>query len=83
MANGVIRKAGSFFYYQKMDSPDEECIAQGRDAARDYLRNNADVAQKIMGRVRDEMISGAPVTPLFEDAPDVFALDDDGEFELD
>ena len=87
LANEVIRKAGSFFYYQKMDSPNEECIAQGRDAARDYLRNNADVAQEILGRVRDEMISGAPVTPLFEDTTDVVSmddgLDDDGEFELD
>ena len=65
-----------------MDSPNEECIAQGRDAARDYLRNNADVAQEILGRVRDEMISGAPVTPLFDDVTDVISLDDD-EFELD
>ena len=70
-----------------MDSPNEECIAQGRDAARDYLRNNADVAQEILGRVRDELFSGAPVTPLFDETTDVVAMDDgltdDMEFELD
>jgi len=81
VANGIIRKAGAFFYYQKMDSPNEECIAQGRDPARDYLRNNADVAQEILGRVRDKMISGAPITPLFDDVTDEISLDDD-EFEL-
>ena len=82
VANEVIRKAGSFFYYQKMDSPNEECIAQGRDAAREYLRSHTDVAQEILGRIRDETISGAPVTTLFEDSTDGFFPDDD-EFELD
>ena len=66
-----------------MDSPNEECIAQGRDAARDYFRNNADVAQEILGRVRDEMISGVPVPPMFDEVTDVISLDDDVEFELD
>ena len=82
VANEIIRKAGSFFYYQGMDAPDEECIAQGRDAAREYLRNHPGIAQEILGRIRDAMIAGAPITPLFEDAPDVITLDDD-EFELD
>jgi len=82
VANEIIRKAGSFFYYQGMDAPDEECIAQGRDAAREYLRNHPGIAQEILGRIRDAMIAGTPITPLFEDAPDVITLDDD-EFELD
>ena len=82
VANEVIRQSGSFFYYQGMDSPDEECIAQGRDAAREYLRSHTDVAREILGRIRDETISGAPVTTLFEDSTDGIFLDND-EFELD
>jgi hypothetical protein len=39
------------------------------------------MAQEILGRVRDKMISGAPITPLFDDGTDEISLDDD-EFEL-
>lgn len=53
---GVITKSGSFFNYNK------EVIAQGREAAKIYLRDNPKVTAEIEKKIR-EMASSGKVMP--------------------
>ena len=43
---GLIKKSGSWFEYEGNK------IAQGRDAAKDYLKSNPDVADKLLKQIR-------------------------------
>jgi recombination protein RecA len=44
---GVVDKRGSFFYYG-----DDLRIAQGRENAKEYLRENPEITQEIEGEIR-------------------------------
>ena len=51
----VIQKSGAFFYYN------EQRIAQGREKARDYLRDNPEMAAEIEAKIREKLkANGAP-----------------------
>ena len=43
---GLIKKSGSWFEYEGNK------IAQGRDAAKDYLKSNPDVAEKLLKKIK-------------------------------
>ena len=83
----VIRKNAAFFYYQGLDDAREECIGQGRDAARVYLRDHAYVALEVRDRILAELKETSdlpdiePVDSIFTGADEIDL--DDGEFELD
>lgn len=55
---GVIKKAGSWFEYNGAK------FAQGREAAKEYLKENAKVASDIEKKARDLMKSANSVSPL-------------------
>ncbi|NNG19399.1 recombinase RecA [Naumannella sp. ID2617S] len=50
---GIIRKAGAWFTYEA------DQLGQGKENARNYLRNNPDVANEIERRIKDKMGIGA------------------------
>lgn len=50
----IVRKSGSWFSYL------EERIGQGRDNARDFLKNNPDVAGEIENKVRETCLIPRP-----------------------
>jgi recombination protein RecA len=50
---GVIEKRGSFYTYR------EERIGQGRENAKEYLRQNAEIAAAVEAQVRDAARAGA------------------------
>lgn len=45
----ILRKAGAFYYY------DDNTIGQGKENARVYLRENPDVSDEILSKVRQKM----------------------------
>ncbi len=70
---GLINKSGAWFSYG------EEKLGQGREAARDYLKENPDLAQKIEQQIIAHMKEqGAPlVLGVEEDEADQSAKDED------
>jgi recombination protein RecA len=51
---GVIEKRGSYYYHE------EESLAQGRENAKQALRENPDLADQIEAAVRDQLaLNGA------------------------
>lgn len=52
---GIIEKKGAFFSYKG------ETIAQGREAAKIYLRDNPKVAKEIEDEIRKALTNGKPV----------------------
>ncbi|NLE99368.1 MAG: DNA recombination/repair protein RecA, partial [Anaerolineales bacterium] len=54
----VVNKRGSYFYYNN------EALAQGRENAKQYLRDHADIADEIEGIVRGEMSREENVKPV-------------------
>jgi recombination protein RecA len=54
-AAGVLEKSGSWYAYQG------EKIGQGKDNAREFLRENPDLAHEIENKVRESM--GVPLLP--------------------
>jgi recombination protein RecA len=50
----IVRKSGSWFSYR------DERIGQGRDSARDFLKNNPDVAKEIENKVREIYLNPRP-----------------------
>lgn len=46
VANGIIRKAGAWFTYES------DQLGQGKENARNFLRNNPKIADEIDGRIR-------------------------------
>ena len=63
----LIKKSGSFFYYNG------EKIAQGKDAAREYLEKNPALADEIEGKIRAQ---AETVEIVPEEA---YSLEEDGE----
>ncbi len=57
---GVLEKSGSWYAYNG------EKIGQGKDNAREFLRENPDIAYEIENKVRESM--GVPLLP--ERAPE-------------
>jgi recombination protein RecA len=53
---GVIEKRGSFYYYG-----DDLRIAQGRENAKKYLKENPDIAQEVEGEIR-ALVMDQPLT---------------------
>ena len=51
----IIQKKGAFFSYK------DETIAQGREAAKVYLRENPKVAKEIEEEIRKALTNGKPV----------------------
>jgi len=60
---GLIEKRGSFYTYR------EERIGQGRENAKEYLRQNAEVAAAIEAQVREAGFSADRSVPLAEFVP--------------
>jgi len=54
---GVIEKRGSYYYYQG------EAIAQGRENAKQFLRDHPAVADNIEAIIREKMVRGEVVVP--------------------
>jgi recombination protein RecA len=54
---GIIRKAGAWFTY------DGEQLGQGKENARNYLKNNPDVADEIERRILSQLGIGAEKVP--------------------
>jgi recombination protein RecA len=53
---GVVEKRGSYYYHE------EETLAQGRENAKQFLREHPDVAAQIEAAVRDHMgLAGGPL----------------------
>jgi recombination protein RecA len=66
---GVVTKSGSFYYYG------EERLGQGREGARDYLRQHADVAERLEAQIR----GGATVLPPTVTAGEEEEEEEEGE----
>jgi recombination protein RecA len=49
----IVQKSGTWFSYGK------ERLGQGREKARDYLRENKEVANEIEGKIRQVPVSGS------------------------
>jgi len=60
----IIGKSGSFFSYQG------ETIAQGREAAKSYLKENPKLAEKIEKEIRDTLASGKKLPHEVGDSSD-------------
>ena len=74
---GVVEKRGSYYYYA------EEALAQGRENAKQHLRENPGVASQIEGQVRQELaLEGGPALMAGEeDSGEDAALDDEAQLE--
>jgi len=59
---GVVEKRGSYYYYE------DENMAQGRENAKQYLRENPGVADQIEAIVREQMALEEDSTPASEEA---------------
>ncbi|HEU5326887.1 MAG TPA: recombinase RecA [Thermomicrobiales bacterium] len=71
---GLVRKSGAFFYLE------EEKLGQGRENAKDFLKNNPDLMADLEGRIRSTApTAGFQPTPLTE-AP--LKLEDDDDDDL-
>jgi len=57
VSEGIVDKAGSWYSYNK------ERIGQGRDNARQFLKDNPDIAQDIETRVRAALLGNTNTTP--------------------
>ncbi|MDO5499279.1 MAG: DNA recombination/repair protein RecA, partial [Propionibacteriaceae bacterium] len=51
---GIIRKAGAWFTY------DADQLGQGKENARNYLRNNPEVANEIERKIKEKLGVGGP-----------------------
>ena len=61
----VIQKSGAFFYYN------EQRIAQGREKARDYLREHPELAAEIEAKIREKLSAGnVPAAEAEEEKPE-------------
>jgi recombination protein RecA len=56
----IINKRGSYYYYG------EENLAQGRENAKDYLRDNPELAFQVEGIIRQELLDGQAPPPLVQ-----------------
>lgn len=70
---GVIDKRGSYYYYT-----DDMRIAQGRENAKDFLRENPDLAEEIEEQIRTLVMDRSPF-PSMDDDDDM----DEGDADTD
>ena len=56
----IINKRGSYYYYG------DDNLAQGRENAKDYLRDNPELAFHVEGIIRQELLGGEAPPPLVE-----------------
>jgi recombination protein RecA len=59
---GVVEKRGSYYYYQ------DESLAQGRENAKQYLRDTPDITDRLETIVREQMALKENLTPATEEA---------------
>jgi recombination protein RecA len=55
---GVIEKRGSYYYYN------QESLAQGRENAKQFLRDNLDAADQMEATVREELAKAGMMVPI-------------------
>jgi recombination protein RecA len=55
---GVMEKRGSYYYYDS-----DDFLAQGRENAKEFLRENPDVAESIEAAVRKKMVEEGTMAP--------------------
>ncbi len=67
----IINKRGSYYYYN------DENLAQGRENAKDYLRENPDLAYEVESIIRHELLDEQAPPPLVEKEED---FQDDEEY---
>ena len=61
----VIQKSGAFFYYNELR------IGQGREKARDYLKENPELSAEIEAKIREKLRAGAELSASkTEDKPE-------------
>jgi recombination protein RecA len=58
---GLIEKRGSYYYR------DDENLAQGRENAKQFLRDHSDVAGEIEAAIRESLISQDGLVPASDD----------------
>ncbi len=46
---GIVKKSGSWFSYE------ETKLGQGRDAVKDVLRDNPDLAEELENKIKEEL----------------------------
>ena len=76
---GIVRKSGAFFYLN------EQRLGQGRENAKDFLRENPDLAEEIEGSIRQQNSAehtlsndhSAPVSIIEPEPEDEDELDED------
>jgi recombination protein RecA len=54
---GLVKKSGAFFSYG------ETRLGQGREHAREFLRNNADLGGQLEGEIRRQTLTGGKYQP--------------------
>jgi recombination protein RecA len=62
VANNIVEKSGAWYSYGK------ERIGQGKDNAREYLREHPEIAQEIEGRIRAALGVGGAAAAAQEEA---------------
>lgn len=76
----IIHKSGAWFSYE------DQRIGQGRENARQFLRDNPEIAAKIDKVIRDEakaaMAAGTPTGKVDGDAEEVDAVEEDPDLAL-
>jgi len=59
---GVMEKRGSYYYYDT-----DDYIAQGRENAKEFLRDNPDIADQIEAALREKFGLGIASLPAVDD----------------
>ena len=61
---GYVEKAGAWY------SVEGERIGQGKDNAREYLKDHTDMSQMLEGKIREKLMSGDQDEPESESKPE-------------
>jgi recombination protein RecA len=61
---GLIKKSGAWFTY------DGDQLGQGRENARNFLRDNPELAREIEEKIKAQLGIGLPLAPTPDPAPD-------------
>jgi recombination protein RecA len=67
----IITKRGSYYYYG------EENLAQGRENAKDFLRDHPELAYEVEGIIRQELLDGQAPPPIVEKLNEEDLLDEE------
>jgi recombination protein RecA len=67
----IITKRGSYYYYG------EENLAQGRENAKDFLRDHPELAYEVEGIIRQELLDGQAPPPIVEKINEEDLLDEE------